>query len=179
MHGSQAVVESSISAFLIVTIDDAVLYSMLQHPKVRVALEPLGTRPRKDIKRIERENEEEDDINAYEIKHGVDLDGDGDMGITGDTNLENEKAINAIEKEFNVDLDGDGDVGRRGQFVRMTYDEKIAALEKRMSEMDRPPPCELIQNLGENTGTPDWRQVQCARDYDACGMNRPFQSMHD
>ena len=40
-----AVVESSISAFLVVSIDDAVLYCLLQHPISITALEPLGMRP--------------------------------------------------------------------------------------------------------------------------------------
>ena len=54
-----AVVESSISAFLVVTIDDAVLYCMLQHPQVMHAVEALGTRPRFDKERAREQAEEE------------------------------------------------------------------------------------------------------------------------
>ena len=49
-----AVVESSISAFLVVSIDDAVLYCVLQHPITIAAIEPLGSRPQKKSVRAYR-----------------------------------------------------------------------------------------------------------------------------
>ena len=53
-----AVVESSISAFLVVSIDEAVLYCLLQHPITIAALDPLGMRPmRPDAIDLAREEE--------------------------------------------------------------------------------------------------------------------------
>ena len=52
-----AVVESSISAFLVVSIDDCLLYVVLLHPSSKKALEPLGQKsadPSTDINLAER-----------------------------------------------------------------------------------------------------------------------------
>ena len=52
-----AVVESSISAFLVVSIDDAVVYVVLLHPMTKKAIEPLGQKsadPSTDIDLAER-----------------------------------------------------------------------------------------------------------------------------
>lgn len=52
-----AVVESSISAFLVVSIDDAVVYVVLLHPMTKKAMEPLGQKsadPSSDVDLAER-----------------------------------------------------------------------------------------------------------------------------
>merc|ERR1711871_1620065 len=53
-----AVVESSISAFLVVSIDDAVMYVVLLHPKTKKAIDPLGQKsadPSEDVSLAERQ----------------------------------------------------------------------------------------------------------------------------
>ena len=50
-------------------------------------------------------------LNWTEKKTGLDLDGDGDVGMVGGESKLLEKAINRVEQVTGIDLDGDGDVG--------------------------------------------------------------------
>lgn len=61
-------------------------------------------------------------LNWTEKKTGVDLDGDGDIGVVGGDSQLLEKAINRVEKATGIDLDRDGDVG-------VTTDADVALTE--------------------------------------------------